>query len=45
MLHRMGLCYTHPTYTLAKVDPKKQRDFLNQLDMIKKLFRRYDLTL
>lgn len=27
MMHRRGLSYTKPTYTLAAADPEKQRDF------------------
>jgi transposase len=27
MLHRLGLSYTKPTYTLAAADPEKQRQF------------------
>jgi transposase len=36
MLHRLGLSYTRPTYTLAKADAKKQKVFVRQIDMIKK---------
>jgi transposase len=27
MMHRLGLSYTKPTYTLAAADPEKQREF------------------
>ncbi len=37
MLWRLKLSYTRPTYTLKKADPKKQRMFRYQLDVIKKL--------
>jgi transposase len=37
MLHRLGLSYTRPTYTLAKGDEQKQRAIVQEMDMIKKL--------
>ncbi|WP_260440994.1 IS630 family transposase, partial [Parageobacillus thermoglucosidasius] len=37
MLHRLGLSYTRPTYTLAKGDEQKQRAFVQEMEMIKKL--------
>ncbi|WP_420892093.1 helix-turn-helix domain-containing protein [Parageobacillus thermoglucosidasius] len=36
MLHRLGLSYTRPTYTLAKGDEQKQRAFVQEMEMIKK---------
>lgn len=37
MLHRLGLSYTRPTYTLTKGDEQKQRAFVQEMEMIKKL--------
>ncbi|WP_431195581.1 winged helix-turn-helix domain-containing protein [Geobacillus stearothermophilus] len=37
LLHRKGLSWTRPTYTLAKGDPDRQKHFEKQIDFIKKL--------
>ncbi|WP_238143304.1 winged helix-turn-helix domain-containing protein [Bacillus thuringiensis] len=39
MLHRWGFTYTRPTYRLQKTDPLRQKQFLQELDWIKKLIR------
>ncbi len=36
ILHRLNLSYTTPTYTLAKADPKKQEEFIEQFEILKK---------
>ena len=36
LLHRLGLSYTRPTYTLKKADPKKQEEFLKTWGALKK---------
>jgi len=36
VLHRLGLSYTRPTYTLAKADPQKQEEFKNEFELLKK---------
>ncbi|OAO84438.1 Mobile element protein [Parageobacillus thermoglucosidasius] len=36
LLHRKGLSWTRPTYTLAKGDPDRQKNFEKQMDLIKK---------
>ncbi|MGZ0085546.1 winged helix-turn-helix domain-containing protein [Caldibacillus thermoamylovorans] len=36
LLHRKGLSWTRPTYTLAKGDPDRQKNFERQMDLIKK---------
>ncbi|MFC0298277.1 helix-turn-helix domain-containing protein [Geobacillus jurassicus] len=36
LLHRKGLSWTRPTYTLAKGDPDRQKRFEKQMDLIKK---------
>lgn len=36
LLHRKGLSWTRPTYTLAKGDPDRQKNFEKQIDFIKK---------
>lgn len=36
VLHRLGLSYTRPTYVLEKADPKKQAEFIEQFEGIKK---------
>ena len=38
MLWRLRLSYTRPTYVLKKADPKKQKVFQRQMDMIKKTY-------
>ncbi|MCZ0755687.1 MULTISPECIES: winged helix-turn-helix domain-containing protein [Anoxybacillaceae] len=37
LLHRKGLSWTRTTYTLAKGDPDRQKNFEKQMDLIKKL--------
>ena len=39
MFHRLGLSYTRPTYVLAKADPKKQEQFKEDFEVIKKTHR------
>jgi transposase len=36
LLHRKGLSWTRPTYTLAKGNPERQQNFEKQMDLIKK---------
>ena len=36
VLYRLRLSYTRPTYTLAKADPKKQEEFIQEFEIIKK---------
>lgn len=36
MLHRLGLSYTRPTYTLAKANPEKQEAFKEEFETTKK---------
>ena len=36
LLHRIKLSYTRPTYVLAKADPKKQEEFRNDFEAVKK---------
>lgn len=36
VLYRLNLSYTRPTYTLAKADPKKQKEFIQEFELIKK---------
>ena len=36
VFHRLGLSYTRPTYVLAKADPKKQEQFKEDFEAIKK---------
>ena len=36
VLHRLGLSFTRPTYTLKKADPEKQKEFRNDFEEIKK---------
>jgi transposase len=36
MLTGMGLSYTRPTYTLAKADRNEQKQFLQDMEMVKK---------
>lgn len=36
VLHRLGLSFTRPTYTLAKANPKKQEEFKQQFELLKK---------
>ncbi|MED4876716.1 winged helix-turn-helix domain-containing protein [Anoxybacillus geothermalis] len=37
LLHRKGLSWTRPTYTLAKGNPDEQKQLEKQMDLIKKL--------
>ncbi|KYD15926.1 hypothetical protein B4168_2602 [Anoxybacillus flavithermus] len=37
LLHRKGLSWTRPAYTLAKGDPDRQKNFEKQIDFLKKL--------
>ena len=37
LLHRLNLSYTRLTYVLAKADPEKQRQFLEDFGEVKKL--------
>lgn len=39
MLTGMGLSYTRPTYTLAKADQNEQKQFLQDMEMVKKTSR------
>ena len=36
VLHRLGLSFTRPTYTLKKADPEKQEEFKKEFDALKK---------
>ena len=36
VLYRMDLSFTRPTYTLAKADPKKQEQFKQDFELLKK---------
>jgi putative transposase len=36
VLHRLGLSFTKPTYTLAKADSKKQEEFKASFEVLKK---------
>ncbi len=36
VLKRLGLSYTRPTYTLAKADPEKQKQFVQDFEECKK---------
>jgi putative transposase len=36
VLYRLNLSYTRPTYTLAKADPIKQAEFIQEFEIIKK---------
>ena len=36
VLHRLNLSFTRPTYTLEKADPKKQEEFIEKFELIKK---------
>lgn len=36
VLKRLNLSYTRPTYTLAKADPEKQKQFIDDFDECKK---------
>ncbi|MFZ0447176.1 MAG: winged helix-turn-helix domain-containing protein [Bacillus sp. (in: firmicutes)] len=40
MLHRLELRYTRPTYVLKKADVQKQKQFQQQIDLVKKIIRR-----
>lgn len=41
MMHRLGLSYTKPTYTLAAADEEKQKDFVeNTFPEVKKIRKR-----
>ncbi|MDQ0414904.1 hypothetical protein J2S25_003114 [Mesobacillus stamsii] len=37
LLHRLGFSNTRPTYSLAMADPKKQEEFKQEFDQLKKL--------
>ena len=37
VLYRLGLSFTRPTYTLAKADPKKQEQFKQDFELLKKI--------
>ena len=37
LMHRLGLSYTKPTYTLANADPQKQEIFKQEFDEVKKI--------
>ena len=37
LFERLGLSYTRPTYTLEKADPKKQEQFRETFEILKKL--------
>ena len=36
MLHRWGFRYTRPTYTLKRTNPQKQKEFQQEMELIKK---------
>jgi len=36
LFHRLNLSYTRPTYVLAKADPKKQKQFIEDFQALKK---------
>jgi transposase len=36
MLHRWGFRYTRPTYTLKRANPQKQKEFQQEIELIKK---------
>ena len=36
LFHRLNLSYTRPTYVLAKADPEKQQQFINEFEGVKK---------
>jgi putative transposase len=36
VFERLGLSYTRPTYTLKKADPKKQAEFIDDFENVKK---------
>jgi putative transposase len=36
VFERLGLSYTRPTYTLKKADPKKQAEFIDEFENVKK---------
>lgn len=36
ILHRLNLSYTRPTYVLKKADKKKQEEFINDFENLKK---------
>jgi len=36
LFKRLGLSFTCPTYTLAKANPEKQQEFLEEFDVLKK---------
>lgn len=38
VMHRLNLSYTRPTYTLKKADPKKQDDFKEDFEVLKKIY-------
>ena len=38
LLHRIGMSYTRPTYTLNKADPIKQEKFCKEYEEVKKNF-------
>ena len=38
MLHRLELRYTRPTYALKKADVQKQKQFQQQIDLVKKTY-------
>ena len=38
MLHRLELRYTRPTYVLKKADVQKQKQFQQQIDVVKKTY-------
>jgi transposase len=37
LMHRLGLSYTKPTYTLANADPQKQEIFKQEFAEVKKI--------
>ncbi|MBW7650399.1 winged helix-turn-helix domain-containing protein [Anoxybacillus sp. ST4] len=39
MLHRLGLSYTKPTYTLAKTDEEKQKKFIENIFLLICIYR------
>lgn len=41
MLHRWGFRYTRPTYTLKRANPQKQKEFQQEMELIKKLVRQH----
>ncbi|KYD22758.1 winged helix-turn-helix domain-containing protein [Parageobacillus toebii] len=41
MLHRWEFRYTRPAYTLKRANPQKQKEFQQEMELIKKLVRQH----